>query len=813
MTRHVVLRFAVVLAAIAVTGPSLAYGPPVHVREADRYAALHPELGTPELRPYLQLGAVFPDIGQASVTFPVGTHAKGLADALLAAAEVEGTPWKVAFATGYRLHLASDISSHVYVVPWLTAHGNLGTLNLFGAPDVKPAGDNELLVESWGDLRNGHTGAFVDMAWAFVFEDTAALEEVVDFYAEVMTAYAGGGADAEALKAELMVFWEDLKAKVGSMEPELAMAIVDGLLESGCGGFLDILDSGLLGSVLAGFPQGDELGEPHPGEVRRLLEHPACAAPDDFWGLYGAHFADLGPTILDTDAWFTGFPTYRGQVIAAGVLQGLAADAPELWAHRPDVLLYDAGFVGPDGKALTAIDAAAPPGEVTAWTEVFLARGEAVEVELRVIVDRPGIGRGPTPAEDVVATATAIVSPGPERTVLSATFDPGPRVAEAEGFALEWRRVGDALPWLTSDVARYWTASSAAAFRAPYVSGFDAYPPRLAVTHAAPPVAWGSVRGHLVLPGLELGVAGAVRVGDDAAWVDTTPWGGFLLEPLAPGEHVLEATGARFVAGPVPVVVEAAAVTVANLVVTPVPLARTAVTWTDVTDAVRLDVDVSHFHPVPAVVEVRATLEDGQTEVLPWTEAAPGAVDLPLPALLPDGAAVLAFVRAGEGPEATSPVWRVDASPPPAPTLAVEAVACDVEATATVEGADPHSPIDAWQLRVAGDPDWTDGPTALLLLPDGPVVLEARVRNAAGSWSQPATVLLCDTLPPVDPGPEPPAEPPPEPPPPAADPPAPATGGCAGGGATPLYWLIATTALLGWRRRMTDRHASSTGSS
>ena len=510
--------------------------------------------------------------------------------------------------------------------------------------------------------------------------------------------------------------------------------------------------SGLLGDVLGSIPGVDDTLEPDPYELARLMAHPVGADAKAFFQQYDEWFGDLGGQIFDDPAFYE-WPHYHAEAMVSGILQALALGSDH-WAHRPDVLVYDAGFELLDGAPLTHIDPAAPPETVVAWAEIFIARGEALEVELRVVADRPGIAAAPSPS---VGKATATVQPGATRTRLEAIFNPGPELAETPRFVLEWRVAGDEKAFLTSDFEQYLAFAEGPLFRPPWSTVYGSFPPSLGVDHTTALSDVGSLRGHVHSGGA--GVAAQVSLGGEKP-APTNGSGAFAIDGLEPGEVTVVAHAPGFAIEPVPATVVAAAVTPVLLPAMPIPILDNMGEWTSAVDHVQVAWSTAHFPlPAEAVVEVAALLNPAEDD-LPaegaWSPTDGGdAASVPLPVQAAHGDLVVAFVQAGGGPPVRASPLEVDLTAPPEPVLSVTATSCPNTVSVTVTGEDPESPVVGAAAGTSPTADTANPVQAsevLLVVLDGqpgPKTVYGFVSNAAGLWSAPAQVTVCEVAPPV----------------------------------------------------------------
>ncbi len=603
----------------------------------------------------------------------------------------------------------------------------------------------------------GDLPAFIQLVYAFLIEKTLDVTPVIELYVQGL-AQASPGLDVEATKALLYGRLASFEDKLAPFDEASLVELVGFAPQLGLDGFLGILAGGLFDGVLGDIPEASGSLHADPVELARLMGHPVGADPAMLFGLYEQHLADLGAAILDDPGWFP-WPWYQAKTLVSGVLASLAFENPR-WAHRPELVVFDAGFTGPGGEPLATLDPASPPATVTAWAEVFLALGPPEQVHLAVVSNPPGVDLTlPTLIAEVAGEATA----GPGRLRLEVSFAPMPAAAGATALGLELRAGNDEKPCIISDFDQYAAFGHAPTFREPYTSRYGAFPPSLAVAHPAPLAPTGSVRGHATAAG-RAGLPAQVTLDQapDASAADAGPSAAFLFEPLAPGLHTVYAALTGYEPGQAAVEVAAGDVAVLEVSLEPVPLVEVAAAccpptnaetrWTANAEGLPVVVSVTHFPDAPELVEVAAGSVEGPAST--WLQA-PDSGLVPLDGPIADGQALVAWARADGGTPARSGVVRVDTSPPAPPALELAGDPCGLLAV-TATGSDEHSPVVAAQVRAAGDA-WHDAspPSAVVTLDvtdrSRPVVVEARVMNAAGLWSENATAEACAASPHPDP--------------------------------------------------------------
>lgn len=730
MPRLHLLRALLVLAGLG--SVARAYGPGVHLREIDRYVALHPEWADPELTPYLQLGAVFPDIRGTGIPLPINSHDKDLGDAIAAVADESGLDWQRAFALGYRLHTASDSAAQVHYVPWLTAATDLQVVNLFGAEDVAHVGDNELLIEGFGDLRSGDLAAFVEVVWHFVHEHPSELEAVIDLFLAGLVR-RGVEVDEPAIRQGLAAFWARLRDNLPRDSEAQFLSLVEDAAGWDLQAVLGLLQVGPLAELLGGLPAAPGDVSVDPDELARLEAHPVGREPDTFFAAYTEHFADLGGRILDDPA-YRPWPWYHRKTIIAAVVTGLARSVPGL-SHRPEVLVYDAGF----GERAGA--------EATAFAELFLAFGDPVPVRLEVVADPPGILTRPGP-EDIVATTTAMVRAGPERARLEVAFTP--REGAVEAHHLRLVAGDDATPFLTSDWDFLAAFADAPLFRAPYRDGYAGFPPAYPRPTPAVDVGFGWVRGHAIAG--PIGIPAEIEVDGHLA-TEAGPGGAFVVEPLAPGAHTFSARGRGWGTHPQRLEIEAGRLTVVELSLEAVPIVADGPAWSSYPTALIVSWSGEGLDPETTLEVAVGDARDPEAYA-PWRAVATATseVTVALAAAADDGTRLYGWVRAAGGPGARSAPTSVDATPP---TVEIGPVSCSPHPSVRIDAEDPHAPVVAVEARLDQGP-WRSaapGETLSWDLAGGPFVLSARSNNAAELVSTVLSLEIC--APEVAAGPDP----------------------------------------------------------
>ncbi|MGB0591680.1 MAG: hypothetical protein ACPGU1_18545 [Myxococcota bacterium] len=737
---HATVLIAAIMGAL---GPS--YGPGVHVREADLYAEMHPEWGGPDLQRFIRLGAVFPDLRSGGVALPVNSHEPSFGAALIAVAEADGTPWKRAFAHGYRLHTASDTVAQLMYLPWLNASSDLQQVNLFGRKGVSAVGDNELFIEGYGDLHTGDLQGFVDTAYAFLFDAPGELEEVVMFFLQGLAVVAGEALDTDAVRAAIDAFWSSVESTLAGLDPGFVAALLEEAHTLTVSEVIGLLSSGLFAELLGSVPgtDGELVADTH--EMARLEAHPAGAAPGAFFSAYEDTFS-LAAVAMMAEPAYDNWPWYRDTPIVAAIVQGFALGRPDVWAHRPEVLIFDARFEDEAGVPVARVTDA-DGGRLRASSELFLAFDTApVSVTLEV-VERQGPSLSEVGAQAVVASAEGVVSYGPQRTSLVAEFIPDTDQPSVFGYAMRWRVEGDEAPFLETDWVRYAVFADAPLFRDSYAQGVASELPMLPEQEGLQAAGPGWVSGHTVLPQGHRGIAARVHDGG-ALSVVGHPGGGFMSGPLAPGARSLWATAEGYRGGPVEVMVLSGRGSVSRIDLRAVPRAD-APLWSPSLQEVSVELDVDHFETAPASLSLTLVLSGTEDVVGTWAGAPPsGPIDIVFTESLQGGAAVVVRAQADLGEVTEADVFMVDGTPPTSPEVSWAGNVCVSPFEVTLKAEDLEAPVVGFEVRLAqGDWQPVDGAGDVSLVGEGvagvPVTLEARAANAAGWWSEVSTTELC----------------------------------------------------------------------
>lgn len=363
----------------------MAYGPMTHMAEADKnvdWLASGPTgsvpqqlvdlaaqvNASPEVRMYVYLGAVLPDMREAAPSIAFETHSRPFAAHMLfnVAADDQRDPLYRAVALGYASHVCSDIAAQMFAVPLFAAGGGAGASDvLVDLYDDRPDGENELWTEGILEIYFGDVETL--LAWYDYFQpDPPAPERVngaLDFWLNEAANFFGTGqiGDATAIRQEIH---QTLQSVAQELTPERRDSLVgafDLLREYNLGDVI-IMAEGL--GVLEELVPGGSEAELDRVELRRLTAATAFFGDPSHFDAYAAWLSDLGPTIfLDTAAgvpWLSNWPTWRAEPLAASTIQSLAGLAGVEFGARADVSVYDLSWHDADtSEEITSVDSTA----------------------------------------------------------------------------------------------------------------------------------------------------------------------------------------------------------------------------------------------------------------------------------------------------------------------------------------------------------------------------------------------------------------------------------------------------------------------
>lgn len=477
--------FAFCLATVLVASGALAYGPSVHMREADHYivlSELYPQPGVDHNaeflrrhRMFLRLGAIWPDIANVIVSeagMPAGkggpSHLPEFNTFLLEQALVEypDDPWKVAFAAGNLIHCTGDIVAQDMLTQRLAVKAHTGELDvLVGYFDDHAGGEVEMLLEGGLEFMKPRFDLYLDMTRYFVLSEAglAKLLAAVQWYLPLYEEYfnpAVGFDEDEAF--EIAAYYLAHPRRIVP-DPEMA-----GLYNFAASGFTDV--SGLKQVSF---------------DLDELLRVIGEILKPAFWDTYyDEEFYLLSPYMRLTyepgQAFYENFAIWTSKMMKSGMIQSLSYYLPEELATEGGRFVMELDwFAGAGITPITSISASDPPATVTLEVVLYDTPGDTAGDEVVMLRVREG-----SPSGALVAYDSANVAVDPftydvnEPAVLTVTFDPAPSIANgAEGFFAELAH-GDnpqALPYFTTDWSVYQQIDEIDMGKAAYLQQYSTY--------------------------------------------------------------------------------------------------------------------------------------------------------------------------------------------------------------------------------------------------------------------------------------------------------------------------------------------------
>ncbi len=773
------VRSAVILAAVLCTAglcprPAQAWGPAVHIREADaaldRLLASQPEWAAlvaahPNGRAWLRLGALSPDFQWLTEALPFG-HGKPLSYHLLDAAPADRPDLRL-FALGHLAHNTSDAVSETFFGPHAWASHPIGYLDLLTGVHDDGQGEVEFVCEALGDLTLADWAPVVDLLFDFYLDGDAARaqgEAALQWYCATGVEFTGQPLDCDAVTDAVMARLGQADDLLGGLSRPAAKRVISALLDQPLDRLVTVALDGPLASVFGG-----QTGSPSPTfewELADLMAGPVLT--DGFWALYEADFATLSAQWVEAHLAHRapGFPAWDpNALVAANWLSTLRFDerfAPHL-GIIPDAVSWTV-----DGAPAGALPSGAESAEVT--VQFFAAVPYAGTVRAVVRVDRAPLS---ATADPPLADARVDVAIDPttygatERSRITVPFPPDlGRWPDAQGVTVTLHHGDDPRPFFTTDADDIWAVPAMARVprhrdvtRAVFRTYGVPFPGSLPVADAPP---WGRVHVVSRLEGVDVPLP---HVG--VRWENTRASTG----PNGLGRFVLPAGPATLEVGGVPHAVEVRAGGVTWLD-TRWPAETRASAPACSPPCIPLTLAVDRLRP-DAVIGWWATpvdaAGDAQGDALPIGDD--GVVCLGSPeAPVADGQAVHLAIEARFGrhgalaPVTVGPV-TVDGSPPTwAPERVVEPVPCGpapavlrAASTWTLSPVDPHCQLRAVRTRwrIDGAPwtawQWRDRIDEPLAFPSGPgdLWIEAEATNRAvlvSAWQgtlAPAPVPAC----------------------------------------------------------------------
>lgn len=702
--------------SVAWSATAHAWGPAMHVREAERTLQILQEVddswqqlvdSDPLARQYLRLGAISPDFQHGSTALDFG-HSKALSYHLLDAAPDDRADLKL-FALGHLIHLAGDATAEVFVSPWVWAAHPLGLYDLFVGGDGR-AGESETIMEGFSEITLGTWDPVIDVLYDFYLEGEdarARMDDILGWYCEQGRAFTDGDNDCDQVRIEILDKLATADDLLGALPRDEAKAYFADLLNKPPDELLWLFTGGLLQSLIGSTLDGSEH---QPWEVRRFAED---FGDEQWWGFYEESFEDMAGSFsrdhLQTrnSAW----PEWNAGGLAGGNHQSVMLMAPDSYAYGKGLIVDQLRWTDDAGADVDAVPADAATGRYAAELRFFSALPVAGTVRAVVRKDRPGFA---ATADEVLGEATLQIDIDPlayttvERSILTVPFDADPE--QAVGFYVELTLDDEARPWFTSSWDQLWGIEEAPLFWRMYRDNFGTYhrfPGSLPL--AAPAVETGALLvavrydvADLAIPDAQVSVDGGdpVQVGGNgvAAFDQLPPGSRNITVTFAGLDETAHATAE----------VTAGGQTWADLTLGATPRVSAPAWATD--SCVPLTWDpVLVGRPLATALWARLAGEEEWTE-LPVVDE-PTLCDRSETGVA-DGAKAQVELRiefgADRSPEvAKSDEVAFDSSPPELPAPVVS-VTCD-GVTVDISPSEPHSGIAelGWTVGATDDGAWT----------------------------------------------------------------------------------------------------------
>lgn len=769
-----------------------ASGPFVHIREGARTFELlkeqkHPLAQTLEgtdALPFVQIGAIFPDLQLVLKSIKKGTHSWALGKFLVENAKGEAF-WKQAMALGFLIHIASDASAESMFTPYYNIKSALGPVDVLrGTDDQRGEGEMELWVEFLNEFYNGDTDAGLTLLDQFISNPQPAPSPynmgvlVTHFCQQANLYFSGQFGDCDEMVAEL----NQTLGKATAAIDDFGLANAKALLQAARGlppsAIVELLlnsNGSGISSILSAF--GLNVGGDLDGVQWLRFKNSEMMSSATFFADYGTLFATLGPWFayenLLGDSVNGDWPRYRGTNIIAGNIQGLVGHLdPATNQQNAGQLVYDLRFEDPlTGNALTEIDAKNAPASVRVRLQLVNLRHESAAITLRVLADRPGFDQGQDP---LVASTTATISHDPQRYVTTQvfeivlTFDPRPHLSHL-GFYVDLQKEGKR--FFSSSWDPFETLSTVDTQR-PFVrrfySTYEHWPRSLKILGGSIGDAWGrvvlAVRPPQGCPGVE-GVQ--IRRVDGTLLAEHHPLGNYAFDGLPSQVLSFVVSAPLFQA-------QTVSATPSNPHL-PTPLdvdlswsgtlfAQVAPLYTDGKQLV-VALPKTLFTVSPKSLRLSAGSAPGKTDLLDWANFTL-ADNAPPPTLtfaepLPHGSDVYLNAEAVYfAPEVcvlgSSHKIGVDLTPPAPPNATVVEGPSDqnqFSVTLAISAADPESAITSYKIAIDGCPavgEKTVSPATPLTLSlsacvttsTSSLALLLRATNGAGATSEPASISV-----------------------------------------------------------------------
>lgn len=355
-------------------------------------------LADPVVGRHLALGAVLPDLREATPAIAFSTHDRGFALHLLGvAADPARSLADRALALGCAAHVASDVAAQLFAVPHFVSGGRVGAADvLVGVSDDRPDGENELLVELILDVYFGDVQLLLDMYDWFQPQPPAPerADAALGFWLAEAVAYFGAETVGDpavvsaAIQAELARFAETLT-------PGRRDQLVSGLelLRDENLGDVVLVAGGL--GLLTGLAPEETPVELDRQELARLQEAGPFFGDRAHFDGYPQWLHRLGPTILVDTAhgrpWLENWRTWQAEPMAAATITSLAGAVGDGFAARADLGVSAVAWEDPaTGAPIAMIDAAAPPARVRLVVDIFPLAEVGAPLRLSVRKAIPG---------------------------------------------------------------------------------------------------------------------------------------------------------------------------------------------------------------------------------------------------------------------------------------------------------------------------------------------------------------------------------------------------------------------------------------
>jgi len=457
---------------LLITGTARAYGPSIHMREADHFLTLcesdfhagvqyDPDYLRHQRR-YLLLGALWPDLGRVITKHDEATkvdetsvdpHNRHFVTWLLedALATYPDDEWKVAFAMGNLMHCAGDAVAQNMLTEHMAVQWQLGEMDVVvGLMDDHPGGENEAVLEGGLEIMEPMLSYYLEQIEDFLLPPNLSnLLEIVDYYLGKYTEYFGIASvySPEEAAMSLLPSFADFPMNFPPCSPRAPLPLVQ--------------------FARSGFTDFDYLFkmEIDTDELLRVIGNGLLEKEN--WDRYydEGFFALAADALADFQTGqglFDDFPNWSAAAMRSGVIQSLAAYLPDdLTVENGRFLLSLAWYPNDAVTPITSIDASAPPATVSLEIVLFETPGRASAADAMALRVRED-----SPAATVVAAAVFeeisidpweyLGTTSPLR--LTMDFDPSGAIAHgATGFIAELISGDDAesLPYFSTDWSLY----------------------------------------------------------------------------------------------------------------------------------------------------------------------------------------------------------------------------------------------------------------------------------------------------------------------------------------------------------------------